>query len=233
MWNEVLDRIGGKEYDSRRIQREFAGFAELYGESGLLRRYDSTSGSYVEMYAEQRGNGSFGSEVPSNNRVFSDRKGSLLETEQSGLRDNGILTKNNKSYSAQASEAAQRITENFGYTDATANNIVRAARSLKQRAGSKADTNELAYTIASTLESRRNGNTDSRDAERIAMMIADDTKAVNEDYIETYKPILDRLNGMKISISEADSFLGNAYLLFQNIYQLQSISVSIYLTPIS
>ena len=118
----------------------------------------------------------------------------------------------NNQFSAKPSEVAQRITENFGYTETTANNIVRAARTLKQKTGSKADVNELAYTIASTLESRRNGNTDSRDAERIAMMIADDTKAVNEDYIETYKPILDRLNGMKISISEADiSDLGDAF----------------------
>ena len=30
-------------------------------------------------------------------------------------------------------EAAQRITENFGYTDTTANNIVKAARTLKQK----------------------------------------------------------------------------------------------------
>ena len=40
---------------------------------------------------------------------------------------------NNKSYSAKPSETAQRITENFGYTDATANNIVKAARTLKQK----------------------------------------------------------------------------------------------------
>ena len=37
-------------------------------------------------------------------------------------------------YSAKKSETAQRITENFGYTDATANNIVKAARTLRQKA---------------------------------------------------------------------------------------------------
>ncbi len=42
------------------------------------------------MYAEQRGNGSFGGEISTNNRIFSNRAGSILETEQSGLRDNGI-----------------------------------------------------------------------------------------------------------------------------------------------
>ncbi|MBR3802264.1 MAG: hypothetical protein IKK37_02305 [Clostridia bacterium] len=31
------------------------------------------------------------------------------------------------------SEAAQRITENFGYTDTTTNNIVKAARTLRQK----------------------------------------------------------------------------------------------------
>jgi hypothetical protein len=119
---------------------------------------------------------------------------------------------NNKSYSAKQPETAQRITENFGYTDATANNIVKAARTLKQKAGSKADTNELAYTIAQTLEDRQNGNTNGRDAELIAMMLAENTEAVNEDFVAEHKPIIDRLNGMTISISEADiSDLGDAF----------------------
>ena len=55
LWDEILESIGGKAYDSRTIQTEFARFAQRYGESGLLRRYDSTSGSYAELYAEQRG----------------------------------------------------------------------------------------------------------------------------------------------------------------------------------
>lgn len=44
------------------------------------------------------------------------------------------------------------------------------------------------------------------------MMIAEDAKALNEDFIAENKPILDRLNGTKISISEADiSDLGDAF----------------------
>ena len=126
----------------------------------------------------------------------------------------GTFDKNNPDirYSAKQSEAAQRITENFGYTETTANNIVKAARTLRQKADSKADLNELAYTIAQTLEDRRNGNTDGRDAERIAMMLAENAEAVNEDFVAEHKPILDRLNGMTISISEADiSDLGDAF----------------------
>ena len=51
------------------------------------------------------------------------------------------------------------------------------------------------------------------------------------DYIETYKAILDRLSGMKISISDGFISFGNACFFIY--YQLQSVSVSIYLTPIS
>lgn len=119
---------------------------------------------------------------------------------------------NDVSYSAKKSDTVQRITENFGYSDETANSIYKAARALRQNTASKADTDELAYTIATTLENRRNGNTDPSDAERIAMMIAEDAKALNEDFIAENKPIFDRLNGTKISISEADiSDLGDAF----------------------
>lgn len=115
-------------------------------------------------------------------------------------------------YSAKESEIVQRIANNFGYNELTANNIYKVARTLKSNTSSKADTDELAYTIATTLENRRTGNTDTSDAERIAMMIADDAKALNEDFITENKPVIDRLNGTKISISEADiSDLGDAF----------------------
>lgn len=118
----------------------------------------------------------------------------------------------NVAFSAKKPETIQRIIDNFNYNDITANNIYKAARTLKQNAASKADTDELAYTIATTLENRRTGNTDTSDAERIAMMIADDAKALNEDFITENKPVIDRLNGTKISISEADiSDLGDAF----------------------
>ena len=65
------------------------------------------------------------------------------------------LSSNNRtdvSYSAKKSEIVQRIANNFGYNELTANSIYKAARTLKQNTASKADTDELAYAVATAIE---------------------------------------------------------------------------------
>ena len=148
----------------------------------------------------------------SGSKAVADKTATTVTASSNSIPNSSENVNNDVSYSAKKSETVQRIIDNFNYNDVTANNIIKAARSLKQKADSKADLKELAYMIAQTLENRRTGNTDSTDAERIAMMLAEDAKVLNEDFIAENKPILDRLNGMTISISEADiSDLGDAF----------------------
>ena len=186
-------------------RREIDKYRETVYESADRYEAERNGNSWNSLNDKVRGTNGQNSQQIEGDRLSSDTSGNY---EYNRSSDSG----KDVSYSAKPSETAQRITENFGYTETTANNIVKAARTLKQKADSKADTNELAYTIAQTLEDRRNGNTDGRDAELIAMMLAENAEAVNEDFVAEYKPIIDRLNGMTISISEADiSDLGDAF----------------------
>ena len=130
----------------------------------------------------------------------------------------GTFDKNNPDirYSAKQSEVAQRITENFGYTETTANNIVKAARTLKKKTGSKADTDSLSYLIASAVKTKGKENSIEKDARLIATMIAESANGVNEEFVAENKPIMDYLKKKKISISEADiSDLGDAFSYVQ------------------
>ncbi len=110
----------------------------------------------------------------------------------------------NVSYSAKKPEIIDVLQADYGYSEASANNIYRAARTLKQNTGSKADIEQLTTEIVTSLENRRNGEIDSDNINRIAMMLAENTQAVNETYVSEYKPIKDYPKGTKISILETD-----------------------------
>ncbi len=120
---------------------------------------------------------------------------------------------NNKfSYSAKKPEIISGLQADYGYSEASANNIYRVAKTLKQNTESKADVEKLTSAIVTSIENRKNGDIDSDNIERIAMMLAENAQAVNESYVSEYKPIMDYLKGTKISISEADiSDLGDAF----------------------
>ncbi len=119
---------------------------------------------------------------------------------------------NDIQYSAKKPEIISGLQADYGYSEASANNIYRAAKTLKQNTGSKADIEQLTSAIVTSLENRRNGDIDSDNIERIAMMLAENAQAVNETYVSEYKPIMDYLKGTKISISETDiSDLGDAF----------------------
>ncbi len=128
------------------------------------------------------------------------------------ISDSAENVNGNISYSAKKPEIIDKLKADYGYSEASANNIYRAARTLKQNTGSKADIEQLTSAIVTSLENRRNGDIDSKNIERIAMMLAENAQAVNESYVSAYKPIMDYLKGTKISISEADiSDLGDAF----------------------
>lgn len=214
----LLQAIGDGSYVEM-AKGSFEKVASIYDEARReIDEYRETVYESANRYEDERRRNSWSS-IDDKKRESNGQNSQRFEGE--GFPDNTTgddeynLSSNNRtdvSYSAKKSDTVQRITENFGYSDATANSIYKAARTLRQNTASKADADELAYTIATTLENRRNGNTDPSDAERIAMMIAEDAKALNEDFITENKPILDRLNGTKISISEADiSDLGDAF----------------------
>ena len=128
------------------------------------------------------------------------------------ISDSDENVNENISYSAKKPEIISGLQADYGYSEASANNIYRAAQTLKQNTGSKADVEQLTAAIATSLENRKSGEIDSDNINRIAMMLAESAEAVNESYVSEYKPIMDYLKGTKISISEADiSDLGDAF----------------------
>ena len=134
------------------------------------------------------------------------------------MRDNGISNIHGRAvssdiqYSAKKPEIISGLQADYGYSEASANNIYKAAQTLKQNTGSKADVEQLTAAIATSLENRRSGEIDSDNINRIAMMLAESAESVNDSYVSEYKPIMDYLKGAKISISEADiSDLGDAF----------------------
>lgn len=115
-------------------------------------------------------------------------------------------------YSANKPEIIAKITSDYGYSEASANSIYKAARTMKQNAGSTADAEELTMAVVSAIENTRKGEFDSNDVERITRLIAQDAQTVNEDFVAEYKPILDYIKGKKLIISEEDiSSLGNEF----------------------
>lgn len=123
-----------------------------------------------------------------------------------------IESVDNIQYSAKKPEIISGLQADYGYSEASANNIYKAAQTLKQNTGSKADVEQLTSAIVTSLENRKSGEIDSDNINRIAMMLAENAQAVNESYVSEYKPIMDYLKGAKISISEADiSDLGDAF----------------------
>ncbi len=124
----------GFEYDPRRVQNTFARIASSYGETPVLRRYDSASGKYVTGTAKGI-SGQGGSGVSSDSRNNTEREGSLLKNEQNLPGNNGLLT-NDAKHSAKKSEAVKAIAEDYGFTDTSAQNIVRVTASMRKSAGS-------------------------------------------------------------------------------------------------
>lgn len=148
----------------------------------------------------------------SGSKAVTDNSATMRSASNDSISDSAEDVNKNFSFSAKKPEIISGLQEDYGYSEASANNIYRAARTLKQNTGSKADIEQLTSAIVTSLENRRNGDIDSKNIERIAMMLAENAQAVNESYVSEYKPIIDYLKGTKISISEADiSDLGDAF----------------------
>ncbi len=128
------------------------------------------------------------------------------------ISDSDEKVNENVQFSASKPEIIAKITSDYGYSDESANGIYKAARTMKQNAGSTADAEELTMAVVSAIENTRKGEFDSDDVERITRLIAQDAQTVNEDFVAEYKPILDYIKGKKIIISEEDiSSLGNEF----------------------
>ena len=123
-----------------------------------INEYRETVYESVDRYEAERNRNSWSSLDDKNRGTDGQNsrqiEGNRFSNDTSGNNEHNLPSNNgrNISYSARKSDAVQRITENFGYSDATANSIYKAARSLKQNTASKADTDELAYAVATAIE---------------------------------------------------------------------------------
>ena len=140
----------------------------------------------------------------SGSKAVTDNSATMRSASNDNISDSAEDVNNKFVFSAKKPEIIDKLKTDFGYSEASANNIYRAARTMKQSAGSTADVEQLTSEIVVSLNNRRNGEIDSDNINRIAMMLAENAQAVNETYVEQYKPVMDYLNKMKISISESD-----------------------------
>ena len=108
-------------------RREIDKYRETVYESADRYEAERNGNSWNSLNDKVRGTNGQNSQQIEGDRLSSDTSGNY---EYNRSSDSG----KDVSYSAKPSETAQRITENFGYTETTANNIVKAARTLKQKA---------------------------------------------------------------------------------------------------
>lgn len=107
-------------------------------------------------------------------------------------------------YSAKKIDVVKSISEDYGFSDISAQKLVGVAASMKKSAGSKADLNELAVNIANAVTNAKNGTVSDSDIDSITKLIADNAKTKNEAFLDDVAPVLEYLANSKISISQTD-----------------------------
>lgn|GEM_PF-4426115 len=73
----------------------------------------------------------------SGSKAVADKTATTVTASSNSIPNSSENVNDDVSYSAKKSDAVQCITENFGYSDATANSIYKAARTLKQSTASR------------------------------------------------------------------------------------------------
>ena len=136
----------------------------------------------------------------SGSMAVTDKTATTVTASTNNISDSDENVNGNVQFSANKPEIIAKITNDYGYSEASANTVYKAARTMKQNAGSTADAEELTMAVVSAIENTRKGEFDSGDVERITRLIAQDaqTNKIQLLYTISFFTVYPLLHHMKI-----------------------------------